>query len=268
MCTFRAKLLWAAIQTWNYLTPNTPYNALLSGLGLLSKSGGLWGLQRQHMQNNMQNYLAQKQIKIIWFHAEIASKCCYMANTFSLICFRYWSGSRGCNDSHASTHGSTHSATSETFCAHRGQHSLASDGTAKLSKQGLHGKHLSPACWERQQRFGTKCKFTSVGCTIVREHKRLPFQLGHEPGSLRVTLCRCINLAHLLWASKEQSLGLGKSQGKKAGRVPMSKRINAVFDEESQNKSTGSQRKAYLPPPERRLAPLQLQCYLHAKISI
>lgn len=74
-------------------------------LGCSASEGGLWGLRRQHIQNDIQNYLGQKLIKIMWFHAEIASKCCYKANIFFLICFNHWSRSKHCNYSHTSTQG-------------------------------------------------------------------------------------------------------------------------------------------------------------------
>lgn len=99
-----------------------------------------------------------------------------------------------------------HGAASETFCAHRGQHGLAPDGTAKLSKQGLHRIHFSPAYWERQWSFRTTYKLTSVGRTTMKANtKGYRFSLAmslapsHFAGEL-ILFISCRYLRNNLWA--------------------------------------------------------------------
>lgn len=190
----------------------------------------------------MQNYLAQKRIKIIWFHAEIASKCCYMVNIF-FICFNYWSVSKRCNDSHTSTQQQLtvllqrHSVLTGVSTAWlqmaqpNSPNKICTEYTSVLpagKSSSASGLNVSSPLLAAQQWGNTKGYHFSLATSLAPPG-------SHSAGELILFIC-CGYLQDNL----------------KAGRVPMSKRTNTVFDEESQSKSTGSQRKEYLSPPERR----------------
>lgn len=128
-------------------------------LGCRASKKGLWGLRGQHIKNDIQNNVTQKLIKIIWFHAEIASKCCYTA-----YIFLFFASIIDLEPNIVMTHTPAHKAeargaVSETFCACRGRHSMAWVGTANISKWFSHRKPLTPACRERQKCFAAKWKF-------------------------------------------------------------------------------------------------------------